>query len=114
MPTLQKRKAVLWPAALFTALSFGAPSGATQAPAPLPPNAAREILNQTSAAFNQAARQAVPAVVSVQAIKKGGSEEPLWGTPAPQQPGGSRPSLGIGSGIVIRSDGVILTSNHVV
>ncbi len=72
--------------------------------------------------FAQAARAASPAVVSITASKASGhaagrAREPLFGFPgfpfAPRQPRGN-PQLGLGSGVIISADGVLLTNNHVV
>ncbi|MBC7693588.1 MAG: Do family serine endopeptidase [Methylotenera sp.] len=84
----------------------------------------QDILTQTSAAFNQVATKATPAVVSISAIKSHGDPEESGGNPhnpfgMPDPQGGltrppNAPSFGIGSGVVIRADGIILTNNHVV
>jgi serine protease DegQ len=70
--------------------------------------------------FAQAARAAAPAVVSITASKapqSARSREPLFGFPGfpfgPRQPRGN-PQLGLGSGVIISADGVLLTNNHVV
>ncbi|NCT82862.1 MAG: trypsin-like serine protease [Comamonadaceae bacterium] len=73
------------------------------------------------AGFAQAARAAAPAVVSITASKAaragGRAREPLFGFPGfpwgPRQPRGA-PQLGLGSGVIISADGVLLTNNHVV
>ena len=82
---------------------------------------ARQTLANTSIAFNQVATKVIPAVVAITAIKAeppGGGLHAAGAIPGPQDgedlnPDG-QPSLGIGSGVVIRSDGIIVTNNHVV
>ncbi|MFN3861339.1 MAG: S1C family serine protease [Roseateles sp.] len=85
---------------------------------PAPPSPAASIAR---AGFAQAARVAAPAVVSITASKApprhaGRVNEP--GLPfsfpfSPRAPRGA-PQLGLGSGVIISSDGVLLTNNHVV
>jgi Do/DeqQ family serine protease len=66
-----------------------------------------------------AARAAAPAVVSITASKappRSGARarDPLFGFPfGLRQPRGT-PQLGLGSGVIISADGVLLTNNHVV
>ncbi len=72
------------------------------------------------AGFAPAARAAAPAVVSITASKSAAStsraQDPHFGIPG--FPFGSRqprsPQLGLGSGVIISADGVLLTNNHVV
>ncbi|HEY1129393.1 MAG TPA: trypsin-like peptidase domain-containing protein [Roseateles sp.] len=71
--------------------------------------------------FAHAAHIAAPAVVSIAASKAPSraerAREPLFGLPGlpfgPRQPRGT-PQLGVGSGVIISADGVLLTNNHVV
>jgi serine protease DegQ len=71
------------------------------------------------AGYAQAARAAAPAVVSITASKApprsaARSRDPLFGFPfGLRQPRGN-PQLGLGSGVIISADGVLLTNNHVV
>ena len=70
------------------------------------------------AGFSQAARLAAPAVVSITASKApsraGRAHEPVFGFPfGPRQPRGNA-QLGLGSGVIISADGVLLTNNHVI
>jgi serine protease DegQ len=85
-------------------------------PSALPSSPAASIVR---AGFSDAARIASPAVVSVTASKAavrgaGRPRDPLFGFPfGPRQPR-SGPQLGLGSGVIISADGVLLTNNHVV
>jgi serine protease DegQ len=70
------------------------------------------------AGFAHAARVAAPAVVSITASKAPSrasrAHEQLFGFPfGPRQPRNT-PQLGLGSGVIISADGVLLTNNHVV
>ena len=85
----------------------------------LPPSPPASVLR---AGFSQAARVASPAVVSITASKApsraaGRAHEQLFGFPGlpsgPRQPRGG-PQLGLGSGVIISADGVLLTNNHVI
>jgi len=68
--------------------------------------------------FAQAARVAAPAVVSVTASKApqraDRARDPLFGFPFGQRQQRGAPQLGLGSGVIISADGVLLTNNHVV
>lgn len=65
-------------------------------------------------AIVRAANRVAPAVVNVSVISRRRAEATsLWGSFF-MPPGGQRRSAGFGSGIVIRSDGIIVTNNHVV
>ncbi len=74
-------------------------------------------LGGNSRTFSEIAQQSLPAVVSIRAVKS----SPSQGTDSaglpfhnPMTPPGDQRSIGIGSGVIIRNDGLILTSNHVV
>lgn len=79
-------------------------------------NKGGEILSRTSHAFNDIAQAAMPAVVSISVIKSAEVSRarlPMpFGHPDGEE-GGTR-SLGIGSGVLIRADGYILTNHHVI
>ncbi len=80
----------------------------------LPPSPPASVMR---AGFSQAARLAAPAVVSISASKAppraGRGNDSLFGFPlSPRQRG--NPQLGLGSGVIISADGVLLTNNHVI
>ena len=83
----------------------------------LPPTPPASVVR---AGYAQAARAALPSVVSITASKApsrsaGRERDPFhFGFPfGPRQPRGG-PQLGLGSGVIISADGVLLTNNHVV
>jgi serine protease Do len=74
-----------------------------------------------SDSFNEVARVASPSVVSVSAVRTVTPQEAAaedlpfgFGMPLPPPQGMPEPGIGMGSGVVIRADGVILTNHHVV
>lgn len=89
------------------------------------------VLKQTSQAFTEVAKKAIPAVVSIQVektvqVRSRGYDfydpfdddffERFFGTPRrrQQQPNQQRKQTGQGTGFVISKDGYILTNNHLV
>ncbi|MGM9484598.1 S1C family serine protease [Roseateles sp. NT4] len=107
--------ATLKPQWLQTARLHDAPIAATARQIALPAAPPASVVR---AGFAQAARVAAPAVVSITASKAPSrasrAHEQLFGFPfAPRQPRGN-PQLGLGSGVIISADGVLLTNNHVV
>ncbi|MFT7771825.1 S1C family serine protease [Roseateles sp.] len=81
----------------------------------LPPSPPASVVR---AGFAYAAHIAAPAVVSITANKApsrvGRAHEQLFGFPfGPRQPRNA-PQQGLGSGVIISADGVLLTNNHVV
>jgi serine protease DegQ len=86
-------------------------------PAPAAALPAASGASVVRADFSMAARAAAPAVVSITASKAPGRTgdrgRELFGLPFGQRsPRGSQ--LGLGSGVIISADGVLLTNNHVV
>jgi serine protease DegQ len=80
----------------------------------LPPSPPASVVRT---GFSQAARLAAPAVVSITASKApsraGRGNDSFFGFPfGPRQRG--NPQLGLGSGVIISADGVLLTNNHVI
>lgn len=81
----------------------------------LPPAAPASVVR---AGFAHAARAAAPAVVSITASKApsraGRAHDQLFGFPFGLGQPRNTPQLGLGSGVIISADGVLLTNNHVV
>jgi serine protease Do len=112
-------------AALLTVGSLGTVwSVSENVSADVTPKSKQELLG-TSKAFNEIAKKAVPAVVSISVVKRASSpddeDEGLRGLPfdhhaAPPMRGGDEGgrAVGVGSGIFIRKDGMILTNHHVI
>ncbi len=68
--------------------------------------------------YSAAAQRAAPAVVSVSAGKNGGrnphSQDPWYRYFFGERGGQNEPQLGVGSGVIVSSQGYLLTNNHVV
>ncbi|WP_298744079.1 trypsin-like peptidase domain-containing protein [uncultured Brevundimonas sp.] len=60
------------------------------------------------ASFAPVVRQAAPAVVNIAAIGVQQYRDPFWGIPGQRQTGS------VGSGVIVRADGVVVTNNHVI
>lgn len=73
----------------------------------------QDVLLQASHALNQIAKKATPAVVSITAIKSPSkmAEDEL---PQSADPASDQLGLGVGSGVIVKSNGIILTNHHVI
>ena len=60
------------------------------------------------ASFAPVVREAAPAVVNIAAIGVQQVRDPFWGIPGQRQTGS------VGSGVIVRADGVVVTNNHVI
>ena len=93
-------------------------ASSAQAPrklAPLPPGKYGEFTQ----IFADVAEGALPAVVSIYTetdVSAEGAADPFegFGSPGGGEGGGSRRESGLGSGVIISTDGTILTNNHVI
>ena len=72
---------------------------------------AQTVLKQASLALHRLANQATPAVVSITAIQSQESPDTALEGISPEV---GHSSLGIGSGVMIRGNGTILTNSHVI
>jgi Do/DeqQ family serine protease len=60
------------------------------------------------ASFAPVVREAAPAVVNISARGVQQVRDPFWGIPGQRQTGS------VGSGVIVRADGVVVTNNHVI
>jgi serine protease Do len=108
-------------AAALAALSFHQVTLARNAPEP-PPLAERRAADDDASAaairhsFAPLVKQTAPAVVSILAVKPAAERETMQipGFIVPPIPGGEQRQRGEGSGVIVGSDGYILTNHHVV
>lgn len=93
------------------AVSASSNSGASDSP---PAGTPQEILSRTSSAFNDIAQNSISAVVSISVVKSAEQPKlPLLPGMA-EHPDLPQRSVGLGSGVIIRKDGYILTNDHVI
>ena len=101
-----------------SAASGSVPATAVEAGAPLPPVRAVASGSGQITSYSAAAQRASPAVVSITA-SKAPARGPRGEDPMLQYFFGGRshnnePQVGLGSGVIVSSDGYLLTNNHVI
>ncbi|MDE2477517.1 MAG: trypsin-like peptidase domain-containing protein [Betaproteobacteria bacterium] len=92
-------------------------AGPRPAASPLPPPAAAQRAPralQAPRGYAEAAARAMPAVVSVTSERMPRRPRPLPGDQGSGRPGTLRPSLGLGSGVLVSPSGYVLTNDHVI
>ncbi len=92
----------------------------TEATAPRPQAATREadvsahIEQDRGNAIVRATSRVAPAVVSVSVLRTQEVRARSWWESMMLSPGAARRSAGFGSGVIVRSDGIVLTNDHVI
>ncbi|QBX38214.1 PDZ domain-containing protein [Brevundimonas sp. S30B] len=72
------------------------------------PRQAPRDAGSMKASFAPVVRQAAPAVVNIAARGVQQVRDPFWGIPGQRQTGS------VGSGVIVRPDGIVVTNNHVI
>ena len=103
---------VLLAARLLAPQWFAGPAPAPRPAASAPRGAA--AFTQAPRSYAQAAASAMPAVVSVTSERMPRRRAPLPGDQGSERPGTLRPSLGLGSGVLVAPAGYVLTNDHVI